>query len=574
MSSSSPPSAAPSQNPAPPGPANLSSLTFEATFTTNLPADKETRNFPRAVKQTSFSLVSPTPPPEDDQRQKWRLETEGGDAPSQLPRALIAWSRSAAALLDLYPATPSGDERENAIDVLGGFGPQWPGMVPYAQCYSGHQFGSFAGQLGDGRAITLGEFVNASGQRWELQLKGAGKTPYSRTADGRAVLRSSVREFLCSEAMHALGVPTTRALSLVSTGAGVVRDMFYSGDPKFESGAVCSRMAPTFLRVGSFENPASAGEIERLQATADYAIEHHFPHLADMSGDVVSMVRNKYGALLAEAVRRNAEMVALWQGVGFVHGVLNSDNTSILGLTIDYGPYGFLDAYDPKYTPNTTDMPGGRYRYEMQPMAINWNLTILGRSFIPLCGLVEAQEIIKSFDNIYETAYNALFSKKLGLSEWKKEADGELLAALFDLMEAGKTDFTNTFRSLSSVKASSTDDELDVVYAPLVAGKKDVDADLWAAWMRRYRERVAADSGMSDAERVKVMNGTNPVFILRNYMAQEAIDAANKGDFSLVNDLHDLLCNPYETNEKFERYTQEPPAWAARPGVCVNSCSS
>jgi serine/tyrosine/threonine adenylyltransferase len=546
------------------------------SFVTSLPADPEERNFVRQVRQASFSFVSPTSPALDDQRAQWRLADPAGEgaAQPQLARGLVAWSRGAASLLDLdVERRPEGTEEESAVRVLGGFGDLWPGMRPYAQCYSGHQFGSFAGQLGDGRAITLGEYVNAAGERWELQLKGAGKTPYSRHADGRAVLRSSVREFLCSEAMFGLHIPTTRALSLVSTGAGVVRDMFYSGDPRFENGAVCSRLAPSFLRVGSFENPASNGEHARLKATADYAIEHHFPELLSMSGDVESVERNRYGGLLAEVTRRNAEMVSLWQGVGFVHGVLNSDNTSILGLTIDYGPYGFLDAYDPKYTPNTTDIPGGRYRYESQPLAIHWNLHKMASALVPLCGLAEAQKIVKSFDDVYEASYGRLFAKKLGVSTFTGE-DGELVNALFALMSAAKADFTNTWRALSSVSSSSTADELYAVYAPLIAGKGDADGDAWAAWMARYQARVRADAGLDDGLRVATMNRTNPVYILRNYMAQEAIDAANKGDYSVVNELYELLRDPYTPRSKFARYTGEPPSWASRPGVCVNSCSS
>jgi serine/tyrosine/threonine adenylyltransferase len=581
-SSSAAPSATPVA-PAPAGPVGLSRLAFEDAFVSTLPADPERRNHVRQVRHASYSFVDPTPPEADDQRTQWRL-ADGEDeaaALSQLPRGLVAWSRGAAAVLGLSgEVTPEGEEEAAIVRVLGGCGQVWPGMRCYAQCYSGHQFGAFAGQLGDGRAITLGEVVvggNGSRRRWEVQLKGAGKTPYSRHADGRAVLRSSVREFLGSEAMAGLGVPTTRALSLVSTGAGVVRDMFYSGDPQFENGAVCCRLAPTFLRVGSFENPGSLGELERLKATADYAIREYFPELERLSGDVESAERNRYGALLSEVVRRNAEMVAHWQAVGFVHGVLNSDNTSILGLTIDYGPFGFLDAYNPQYTPNTTDIPGGRYRYEMQPAAIEWNLRKMASAMVPLCGLADAQAAAGEFGAVYRGKYAELFARKLGVSEYTDE-DAGLVEALFKLMEAAKADFTGTWRALSKVTREATPRELDAVYAPLIAGKDDVDADAWAAWMARYQRRVRGDVGMGsgDAERRRGMDAVNPMYILRNYMAQEAIDAANKGVYSLVHEMYELLRDPYtqRASDKYDRYTQEPPAWAARPGVCVNSCSS
>jgi serine/tyrosine/threonine adenylyltransferase len=314
--------------PAAAGPAGVSHLVFEDSFVRSQPADPVTKNFVRRkVDGAAYSLVTPTDPRKDDQRAMWRRSDPVGEAaaPPQQPRGIVAWSYGAASeVLDLSPVDmPSGDEEESVIDVFGGFGKLLPGMSPYAACYSGHQFGSFAGQLGDGRAITLGEYVNSKGERWDVQLKGAGRTPYSRTADGRAVLRSSVREFLASEAMHHLGIPTTRALSLISTGTGVIRDMFYDGNQKIEAGAVVTRLAPSLIRVGSFENPASTGDGDRLRKLADYAIEHHFKHLLTLSDDVKSPVRNRYGAFLAEVTRRNAEMVAQWQGIGFVHGVLN-----------------------------------------------------------------------------------------------------------------------------------------------------------------------------------------------------------------------------------------------------------
>lgn len=564
-------------NSAPEGPLGLSRLTFEDTFVNELPADPEVRNFVRQVRDAAYSFVGPTDASKDDQRELWRSVgqmRESSNDPPPLKKDLIAWSTGAAKLLDLDPTVyPSEDEKSNIVDVLGGFEKLWPGMRCYAACYAGHQFGSFAGILGDGRAITLGEYVNKSGERWEVQIKGAGKTPYSRHADGRAVLRSSVREFLASEAMFHLGIPTTRALALVSTGAGVIRDMFYMGDPKLENGAVLTRMAPTLLRIGSFEAPAANGNHDLLKQLADYAIKYHFPQLMSLSDDVISETRNRYGGLVAEVVRLNAETVALWQGVGFVHGVLNTDNTSILGLTIDYGPYGFLDGFRKSYTPNTTDIPGGRYCYELQPKIIKWNLFKFASAMVPLCGLADAQRAAESFDAHYDQAHRRLFAKKLGLSELSDDDDDNLLHELLDLMDAASVDFTNTWRSLSGVVSSSKPEHLDRIFSSLIAGKAEADTEKWKAWMARYHSRVVADS-LSDAERVESMNSVNPVYILRNYMAQEAIDAANKGNFGLIEHLYQLLRTPYDERSDAARYTQDPPSWASRPGVCVNSCSS
>jgi len=331
---------------------DLTTLEFDDSFTSSLPADPEARNFVRQVSAASYSPVTPTP-------------VSG-------PR-LLAWSDDCAALLGLSrPAADTG----RAVDILAGNGLA-PGMRPYAARYGGHQFGVWAGQLGDGRAITLGELTPRRGERWELQLKGAGRTPYSRTADGRAVLRSSLREFLCSEAMHFLGVPTTRALSLVASGDIVIRDMFYDGNPVPEPGAVVCRVAPSFVRFGNFEIHASRGENDSLQRLADYVIGEHFKDLGAPSAGI-------YKRWFEEVCRRTGLMIAHWMRVGFVHGVMNTDNMSILGLTIDYGPYGWLEGYDPSWTPNTTDLPGRRYAYGRQPDVAAWNLARLADAMSPL----------------------------------------------------------------------------------------------------------------------------------------------------------------------------------------------
>ncbi|PXF48085.1 hypothetical protein BWQ96_02037 [Gracilariopsis chorda] len=556
-------------------------LNFVSSFTEQLPGDIRSDQETRQVFNAAYSKVSPTNPAVDDLSSVWKKAVEeghvrvrqGGDP--VIKRALIAWSPSCAKLFDLDDGYPADDEKESIVEVLGGFGSLWPGMKPYAMCYGGHQFGTWAGQLGDGRAISLGEFVNKNQERWEIQLKGAGKTPYSRFADGRAVLRSSIREFLCSEAMHHLGVPTTRALSLVGTGAGVVRDMFYTGDPQLEPGAVVARVAPSFLRLGNFQLATYRSDDELLQQTADYAIKNHFPHLMDLPTHTEDGSPGRYAAFVKEVARRNAEMVAKWQAVGFVHGVMNTDNLSILGLTIDYGPYGFLDDYDPNYTPNTTDLPGRRYKYEAQPSITKWNISQFAKSMVKLCGDGHVQEVLNDYESSYQASYNAIMANKLGLAKLSNEQDRILLADFLDNMKQSKADFTNAWRALSQISMESTPAECERWCAQLSLLSNDASSKAWTSWMTRYVARLRQDDGIrSQEQRVQTMNATNPVYILRNYLVQIAIDKAEKGDFSEVQLLYTLLMKPYEEQEGMERFTNKPPEWASRPGVCVNSCSS
>lgn len=561
-------------------PIGISRLSFESTFSDELPADPDTTNTPRAVRNAAFSFVSPTHPSDDDVASAWRGAVSAGHVSPPprgdpvLQKALIAWSPACAKLFDLSDGYPSLDEESSVIDVLGGFGPLWPGMRSYAMCYGGHQFGNWADQLGDGRAISLGEYVNKSGDRWEIQLKGAGKTPYSRFADGRAVLRSSIREFLCSEAMHFLGVPSTRALSLVSTGSGVIRDMFYEGNPLMEAGAVVARVAPTFLRLGNFQLASYRGDISLVRATADYAIKWHFPHLEQYSAGSHTDGQLKYAAFLREVAQRNAEMVAQWQGIGFVHGVMNTDNFSILGLTIDYGPYGFLDAYDPNYTPNTTDIPGRRYKFSTQPLVAQWNIMQFANCMMPLCGEAAAMEVVSDFEAMYNTAYHNVMSNKLGLAKWM-DGDKKLVNALLELMQNSNADFTNTWRALSQIDSMSTSSELEAWCESLRLFSSDSVRKSWIKWLETYQSRLQEDDGqLPNEERIAIMNRANPVYILRNYLAQTAIELAEKGDYSEVRNLYNLLQRPYESQEGMERYTNQPPGWASRKGVCVNSCSS
>ncbi|KAM0002206.1 putative protein adenylyltransferase SelO [Helianthus debilis subsp. tardiflorus] len=543
---------------------SLEDLNWDHSFVRELPADPRTDGMQRQVHHACYSKVSPSVQVEDPQ--------------------LVAWSKSVAEILDLdhkeferpdFPLLFSG-----ASPLVGGF--------PYAQCYGGHQFGMWAGQLGDGRAITLGELMNSKSQRWELQLKGAGKTPYSRFADGLAVLRSSIREFLCSEAIHSLGIPTTRALSLVTTGKYVMRDMFYDGNPKDEPGAVVCRVAQSFLRFGSFQIHAARGkeDLEIVKVLADYTIRHHFPHIENMSKSdslsfstgqendtAVDLTSNKYAAWVVEVAERTASLIASWQGVGFTHGVMNTDNMSVLGLTIDYGPFGFLDAFDPSYTPNTTDLPGRRYCFANQPDVGVWNIAqfISTLSSAKLINEKEANYALERYGTKFMDYYQAIMAKKVGLPKYNKQ----LISKLLNNMAVDKVDYTNFFRLLSNIKADSTplDEEL---LGPLKAALLDIGQErkeAWISWVRIYIEELSG-SGVPDEERKASMNSVNPKFILRNYLCQSAIDMAEQGDFEEVRRLLKVIESPYDEQPGMEKYAQLPPAWANRPGVCMLSCSS
>jgi uncharacterized protein YdiU (UPF0061 family) len=451
-------------------------------------------------------------------------------------------------------------------------------MQPYASNYGGHQFGHWAGQLGDGRAITLGETVNAAGERWELQLKGAGPTPYSRTADGRAVLRSSIREFLCSEAMHHLGVPTTRALSLVGTGEQVVRDMFYDGNARPEPGAVVCRVAPSFLRFGNFELPAARGNTALLKQLVDFCIRRDFPHLR---GEGVAL----YAAWFDEVCARTAVMIGHWMRVGFVHGVMNTDNMSILGLTIDYGPYGWIDNYDPDWTPNTTDRQNRRYRFGQQPAVAYWNLGRLAGALSPLFdGVAALQAGLQRFVDTYTAADRDNTAHKLGLAACRDD-DINLMQDLQDLMQQAEVDMTLFFRALADFRPDEAGAAEPGASGPtgLAAALADTfyDADKRAAhaeafdgWLLRYAARLRDDPLDHDARRQR-MRAANPRYVLRNYLAQQAIDRAEQGDAGGVVELLDVMRRPYDDQPGREAYARKRPDWARHKAGCsMLSCSS
>ena len=521
----------------------MRALHYDNAFVRDLPGDPEQGPRRREVLGAAWSSVAPTP--------------------VVAPR-LIAWSREMAQALGFSDA----DLADPMFAQVFGGNAILPGMQPFAANYGGHQFGAWAGQLGDGRAITLGETVDAQGRRWELQLKGAGPTPYSRTADGRAVLRSSIREFLCSEAMHHLGVPTTRALSLVATGEAVVRDMFYDGHPKAEPGAIVCRVAPSFLRFGHFELPASRDDVPLLRQLADFCIRRDFPELAgEGEGEAL------YGAWFAAICERTARLMGEWMRVGFVHGVMNTDNLSVLGLTIDYGPYGWIDNYDPDWTPNTTDAAGGRYRFGWQPKVAYWNLTRLAHALSPLFGSVEPlQEGLQRYADAYAAADRGNTARKLGLDA-HRDGDTERMRRLHELLWAGEVDMTLFFRALIDADPVAPDlAHFDAAFYD-ASRREAIGADL-LDWLRGLGERVVAD-GLDPALRRERMRLANPRYVLRNYLAQQAIDRAEAGDEAGIAELLEVMRRPYDDQPGRESFALRRPDWAReRAGCSMLSCSS
>ena len=535
--------------------AGLSALAFDNRFTRELPADPITGSARRQIRGALYSRVSPTP---------------------VVAPELLAYAIEVAELVGLSERDCASDV---FLDVFSG-NRVLADMDPHATCYGGHQFGNWAGQLGDGRAINLGEVVGPAG-RQTLQLKGAGPTPYARTADGLAVLRSSVREFLCSEAMHHLGVPTTRALSLALTGESVVRDMLYDGHPAPEPGAVVCRVAPSFTRFGHFQMLAARGEADLLRAFFDYTVAADFPHLLDghlldgRSADDAGLPL----AWFTEVCERTAAMVAHWMRVGFVHGVMNTDNMSVLGLTIDYGPYGWLEDYDPNWTPNTTDAAGRRYRFAHQPAIAQWNLLQLANAIYPLVGEAPPlEQALKDFEGSYMTHWRAMMSAKLGFASLT-EADTALLDELDAVLQLTETDMTLFYRALADLSPDLVDDGaapvdrlMHAYYRPdEVAGERRERID---AWLRAYLMRTRQEGRPAD-ERRATMNAANPKYVLRNYLAQLAIDKAEAGDPSLIHELQDVLRRPYTEQSGKDQFAQKRPEWArTRVGCSQLSCSS
>jgi serine/tyrosine/threonine adenylyltransferase len=472
---------------------------------------------------------------------------------------LVGISADTAALLGLAPSMAA--DPAFAPFFAGNFTRERSAAaMSYASVYSGHQFGVWAGQLGDGRALSIGELEHA-GQRNELQLKGAGRTPYSRMGDGRAVLRSSIREFLCSEAMHHLGIPTTRALTVIGSDQPVRRE-------EIETAAVVTRVSPSFVRFGHFEHFYANDNIAALKALADHVITRFYPHLHEAD--------DPYLALLDQAVSTTAALMVEWQAVGFCHGVMNTDNMSILGLTIDYGPFGFIDGFDANHICNHSDSQG-RYAYRMQPQIGYWNLFCLAQALLPLFGLqreegdektrgeravADAQAVLERFKERFSPALEARMRAKLGL-ETAREGDDALANRLFEVMHANRADFTLTFRHLAAM--SKQDAGHDAPVRDLFLDRAAFDA-----WANDYRARLAHEQ-RDDASRAAAMNRVNPKYVLRNHLAQTAIERAAQKDFSEVERLARVLSRPFDEQPEHASYATLPPDWASSLEV---SCSS
>ena len=510
-------------------------LTFTNRFTSELPGDRETKSYSHQVMNACWSAVNPTPVHQ---------------------AKLIAYSAEVAQMLGLSDQTMRS---ETLLQILAG-NKQQPNMKPYATCYGGHQFGHWAGQLGDGRVIFLGEIKNQAGHYYELQLKGAGPTPYSRNSDGRAVLRSSLREFLCSEAMHHLGIPTTRALSLVSTGDAVMRDMFYDGNPVAEPGAIVCRVAPSFLRFGHFEIFAVRGEQKLLSQLIEFTLAHYFPHYS-------------IAEFFVEVCRRTAYLIAQWIRVGFVHGVMNTDNMSILGLTIDYGPYGWIDNFDLNWTPNTTDAKTHRYCFGRQMEIARWNVQQLGSTLMTLSfNQKDLEAGLAEFDITYQQELEKVLLGKFGLLQWQ-ENDSVLLNEIFQLMQQAEIDMTDFFRCLAKIDVDSPNSEI-LTSAFYDEALKQQFLSPINAWLISYADRLKQDSELTE-QRITRMNQFNPRFVLRNYLAQQAIDLAEQGDYQMLNDLLETLRKPYDEQPERKAFSEKRPEWAKHKAGCsMLSCSS
>ena len=512
------------------------------TFADQLEADQISTNIPRQVRGAHFSPVAPTPTAQAE---------------------LIIVNKTLAGELGISESELSTDEFRDFMSgnrVL-------PDTTPYAMCYGGHQFGNWAGQLGDGRAINLCQ-LNSQDKRYTLQLKGAGPTPYSRRADGLAVLRSSIREYLMSEAMFHLGVPTTRALSLCLTGDQVLRDMMYDGNAAYEPGAVVCRVSESFVRFGNFQIFAARDDHDNLRKLLNYTLQHLYPHI---TGDDD---KQRYIQFYREVSQNTLRLMIEWQRVGFVHGVMNTDNMSILGETIDYGPYGWVDNYDPDWTPNTTDRATKRYRFANQPYIGQWNLAQLANAIYPL---IEEAEPLMEILNHYKTAYQeqsiSMLKSKIGLTN--QEINDSYIAELDQLMKSSNLDMTMFYRQLSTLHSDESPQEAWTKILPALYDDPAEDTHKsWIDWLTGYLKHIKT-AQTTDEQRQSNMKAINPKYVLRNYMAQMAIDEAEKGNYSLIYELDELLKRPYAEQAPMEKWYAKRPDWAKNKiGCSALSCSS
>ena len=514
----------------------ISEKEFENAFTQTFEGDDSGDRTPRQTPGKLYSKAAPTP--------------------VAAPR-LLGWSKDLAENLEIqYPS-------KTDIEILAG-NKVTSSMVPYASCYAGHQFGNWAGQLGDGRAINLGEWSTKNGI-FELQLKGAGPTAYSRHADGRAVLRSSVREYLMSEAMHHLGVPTTRALSLVSTGDKILRDMFYNGNPEYEPGAIVTRVAPSFLRFGNFELLAAQRETDKLRQLVNWTIDRYYPHLTGEDNIL---------KWFEEVVEKTAFLMSEWQRVGFVHGVMNTDNMSILGLTIDYGPFSFLDNYDHNFTPNTTDLPGRRYAFGNQPSIGYWNLGRLANALSLLFEDIDGLEAaLETYEKSFWDHYYRMMGRKLGFDKVGKQ-EKELISRFEKVLSVVQPDMTIFYRLLADVPSEAASEAVLNHFQPsFYDNLEPKEVELFTALITDY-SKMRKTNSLSEEGIKKLMNQNNPRIILRNYLLHQAIEELEKGENTLFLKLQEALKQPYSM-AGFEELVAKRPEWAAQKAGCsMLSCSS
>ncbi len=467
------------------------------------------------------------------------FSTEVLPEPLDEPRLVVA-SPAALALLDLDPA-----EAESPLfaELFSGH-KLWSDAQPRAMVYSGHQFGAYNPRLGDGRGLLLGEVVNEAGEHWDLHLKGAGQTPYSRMGDGRAVLRSSIREFLASEHLHALGIPTSRALCVIGSSTPVYRE-------KRETGAMVMRLAPSHVRFGHFEYFYYTRQHEQLKVLGEHVLACHFPECLAAEKPWLAMFRT--------LVERNAELIARWQAYGFCHGVMNTDNMSILGITFDYGPYAFLDDFDANHICNHSD-DSGRYSFSNQVPIAHWNLAALAQALTPFVEVDDLRECLGLFLPLYQAQWLDLMRRRLGFTQ-AEDGDEALVQALLKLMQGSAVDYTQFFRRLG-------DQGVDAALARL---REDfIDLAGFDAWGAQYKARTAREGDDQDARRAR-MHGLNPRYILRNYLAQRAIEAAEQGDYEEVRRLHAVLSRPFDEQPGMEAYAERPPEWGRHLEI---SCSS
>ena len=532
---------------------SLESLQFDNRLTEQLPADKIDENYCRSVEHAAFSYVDPTP--------------------TQSP-VMIAYSTEVAALLDLEETDFNSSLFTDMItgnQILSQ-------MTTYSLCYGGHQFGQWASQLGDGRAINLGEISTHHHGRQTLQLKGAGKTPYSRHADGLAVLRSSVREFLCSESMFHLGIPTTRALSLCLTGETVLRDKMYDGNAKHELGAITCRVSPSFLRFGSFQLPASRNDDILLKQLIEFSINNDFEHLKPQNG---VFTESTYLAWFEEISERTCDLIVHWMRVGFVHGVINTDNMSIIGETIDYGPYGWIDDFDLDWTPNTSDRDEGRYAFGRQAHISQWNIMQLANAIYPIIKqAAPLQTIINDYLINYQQKWGEMMAQKLGLIKFQGNTDLSLFQSLESLLSDVETDMTLFYRALANVSNTlnlDTHSEWLVIFTDCYYEIESLSVEYkekFRQWLTLYIDRINKE-GLTHQQRAESMNQVNPKYVLRNYIAVQAIEAAEQGDYSEIIKLQNILKSPYQEQPEYEAYAKKRPDWARHKfGCSMLSCSS